>query len=33
MRNFVKKYIPEELIRAFQAAYWAIRLIRVVQQF
>lgn len=32
MRTFINKYIPEELIRLFQAAYWAIRLIRIIPQ-
>jgi len=32
MRLSVKKYIPEELIRAFQAAYWAIRLVIIIQE-
>lgn len=32
MKSFIRKYIPEELIRAFQAAYWAIRFVRFIQQ-
>jgi hypothetical protein len=32
MRSFIQKYIPEELIRAFQAAYWLIRLVRIIPQ-
>ena len=32
MISFIR-YIPEELIRALQAAYWSVRLIRVLQQF
>ncbi|MBN4183877.1 hypothetical protein GS393_05403 [Pseudomonas savastanoi pv. phaseolicola] len=27
------RFIPEELIRALQTAYWSIRLIRLIQQF
>lgn len=26
------RFIPEELIRALQTAYWSIRLIRLIQQ-
>lgn len=32
LRSFIQKYLPEELIRAFQAAYWSIRLIRIIQE-
>ena len=32
MKNFINRFLPEELIRALQAAYWSIRLIRVLQQ-
>ncbi|VVP27522.1 hypothetical protein PS858_04142 [Pseudomonas fluorescens] len=30
--NVFIRFVPEELIRALQAAYWSIRLIRVLQQ-
>jgi len=26
------RFIPEELIRALQAAYWSIRLLKILQQ-
>lgn len=32
MKKFIGRYLPEELIRALQAAYWSIRLIRILQQ-
>lgn len=32
MKSFIR-FIPEELIRALQAAYWSVRLIRIIQQF
>jgi hypothetical protein len=32
MNNFIERYLPEELIRFLQTAYWAIRLIRAIQQ-
>ncbi|SET80402.1 hypothetical protein SAMN05216197_12621 [Pseudomonas graminis] len=28
----MKRFIPEELIRVLQTAYWSIRLIRLIQQ-
>jgi hypothetical protein len=32
MKSFISRYLPEELIRALQTAYWSIRLIRILQQ-
>ena len=32
MIRFVSRYIPEELIRLLQTAYWSIRLYRIYQQ-
>jgi hypothetical protein len=32
MKSFIDRYLPEELLRAFQAAYLAIRLVRAIQQ-
>ncbi|CAH0296102.1 hypothetical protein SRABI130_04517 [Pseudomonas sp. Bi130] len=32
MIRFVSRYIPEELIRLLQTAYWTIRLFRIIQQ-
>lgn len=28
----LKRFIPEELIRALQTAYWSLRLYRIIQQ-
>lgn len=33
MKNFVHRYLPEEVIRALQAAYWSVRLFRIIQEF
>ena len=30
--KIVYRFIPEELIRALQAAYWSIRLVRILLQ-
>lgn len=27
------RFIPEELIRALQTAYWSLRLLKILQQF
>jgi len=32
MKTFIARYLPEELIRALQTAYWSIRLFKVLQQ-
>lgn len=32
MKNLVHRYLPEEVIRALQAAYWSVRLFRIVQE-
>ncbi len=32
MKKFLDRYLPEELIRALQAAYWSLRLARVILQ-
>lgn len=32
MKKFVRRYLPEEVIRALQAAYWSVRLFRIVQE-
>lgn len=32
MKSFFNRYLPEELIRALQTAYWSIRLFRILQQ-
>ncbi|MDP9709842.1 UNVERIFIED_ORG: hypothetical protein J2X80_001919 [Pseudomonas fluorescens] len=32
MKNFIDRYLPEELIRALQAAYWSYRLVKVLLQ-
>lgn len=32
MKTFIARYLPEELIRALQTVYWAMRLIKIVQQ-
>lgn len=32
MKSFVSRYLPEELIRLLQTAYWVVRLFRIIQQ-
>jgi len=32
MKNFIARYLPEELIRILQTAYWACRLFKIIQQ-
>lgn len=32
MKLFIERYLPEELIRALQAAYWSVRLVRILLQ-
>lgn len=32
MQKFLARYLPEELIRILQTAYWSVRLIRIIQQ-
>lgn len=32
MKNLLDKYLPEELIRALQAAYWSLRLAKIILQ-
>lgn len=31
MKKIIDRYLPEELIRALQAAYWSLRLFRIIQ--
>ncbi|EGH46204.1 hypothetical protein ALQ93_200132 [Pseudomonas syringae pv. pisi] len=33
MKAVFERFLPSELIRALQAAYWSIRLYRVIQEF
>jgi len=32
MKMIIERYLPEELIRALQTAYWSIRLIKILLQ-
>jgi len=32
MKTFIARYLPEELIRLLQAAYWSILLVQVIHQ-
>lgn len=32
MKNFIARYLPEEVIRILQTAYWAYRLFKIFQQ-
>lgn len=29
MKTFIQRFLPEELIRALQVAYWALQIVRV----
>ena len=31
MKALIARFLPDELIRALQAAYWSIRLYRLIQ--
>lgn len=33
LKTFVKRFLPEELIRILQTAYWSVRLYRTFQEF
>jgi len=32
MKNFIARYLPEEVIRILQTAYWAYRWFKILQQ-
>lgn len=32
MKNFIGRYVPEEIIRILQTAYWSIRLLMIIPQ-
>lgn len=32
MKKIIDRFLPEEVIRALQAAYWSVRLFRIIQE-
>lgn len=33
IKTFVQRFLPEELIRILQTAYWSVRFYRALQEF